>query len=100
MPTGGLNLAAVTFPAPPPAGTQLVYRDGQVYTFAGTRPHTTRDGREITLLLWDTVCPESGEPFQTTSTLALVGLVRRAPGHRKPGRRVVPLRPAGEDPAA
>jgi hypothetical protein len=62
--------------------------DGQPYWRAGTQPHVTRDGRNITLMVWRAFCAACGEPFTFTCTSGSFKPVRRCEAHRMPGIRV------------
>jgi hypothetical protein len=41
---------------------QFTHSDGRIFTYAGTAPHTTKDGREVTLRCWETSCTHPGCP--------------------------------------
>lgn len=61
---------------------------GQPYWRAGKMPHTTRDGREITLDVWRTFCADCGEPIHVTSKEDADPGNRRCALHKSPGRQV------------
>lgn len=56
------------FGQPPNAGDSFEI-DGRKLTCTGSRPHTTRDGREIILIDWTGPCAQCGEPYKVSSTL-------------------------------
>ncbi len=64
---------------------------GQTYTFNSKRPHRTRDGREVDLLIYSTACPNCGCEFEIAATRTAVKrreLSRRCRACRSPGVRV------------
>ena len=62
---------------------------GQEYHLAKNEPYVRRDGLLSRVLTWTTVCPETGESFEVVTARQFKEFpARRAPGVRKPGRKV------------
>lgn len=68
---------------------QRTYR-GQIYSWAGSRPHTCRDGRETRLAMWSTVCADCARPFFFASPAKAAKFApnRRCQRCKRPGQRV------------
>ena len=69
-------------------GIVITLNHGQEYRLVRTEPYTNRNGETIQMLVWATICPETGIEFETKTTNTFHGFVRRAPGHRNPSRRI------------
>lgn len=63
---------------------------GQHYEAVGERQHTCRDGSEIKLTVWASLCAQCGELFFCTTAEHAVKFNpnRRCEKHRRPGQRV------------
>lgn len=62
--------------------------DDQEYELSRFEPYTRDDGRQSTLLVWETTCPSCAEAFLVKSTLTVRWLVRRCVDCAKPGKPV------------
>ena len=70
-----------------PEGFAIELR-GQVYRLVGTVPYVKRNGREITLIEWQTECPDCGTLFTMFTTATVKWARRRCDDCKAPGRRV------------
>jgi len=70
--------------------TDVRHYRGQVYGRMGVLPHTCRNGRETTLIIWGSFCATCGDRY----TFTVPGLSkkfqpnRRCQRCKRPGRRV------------
>ena len=69
--------------------------DGQRYDCVGSEPYTRRDGRQTTLLVWETRCPVCNQPFELRTPAQSRNFTpsRRCQKHKRPGMRVKPKVP-------
>lgn len=71
----------------PEIGDRYIDR-GQLYTVTGLSPYVTRDGRNIDLIVWRSLCAECGDEFEAKTPLVARSTSRRCMRHRKPGLSV------------
>ena len=83
-----MRINAIRFRVVPPVGTEFEMSGKQVFSAVGSKPHVTNDGRTVELIVWETICPTSGEKFQVMTPLLVRDIARRAAGYRTPGKRV------------
>jgi hypothetical protein len=78
-------------------GTVRIYK-GQQYTLVDHKPHTCRDGRHITLEIWQSNCADCGAKFQTARPAhgTRFEFSRRCQRHKAPGRGVSPITHAAQ----
>ncbi len=76
----------------------------QEYRCIGVTAHERANGRMTELAIWESRCPECGDPFtfQTSVTRGIVSPNRRCARHRKPGIKVKSLNAnaGGDGPAS
>jgi len=77
----------VDFYSQPEIGTILM-KEGQRYELVAHEPHVRADGRQTTLLVWQSHCAETGHPFEIKTGLKVKYINRRCKQHSKPGQPV------------
>lgn len=69
------------------AGIGAFVSRGQRFTFASHEPYRTKDGRDILLVVLETICPDCQHAVsvRTSEPVDIKRLSRRCLGCRKPG---------------